>query len=140
MSHSQLITDLQNCSLGPKALGWWITESSERVLSRLFSTSSPLRSQSNVPAACFFSSPCSSLKIKLLGTPWWSSGWDSVLPLQGARVQSLVGELGSHMPRGTAEKKKDPAADAMGCLIAQPGIPALGPIVRLFEVNGGNRL
>ena len=27
------------------------------------------------------------------GLPWWSSGWDSMLPMQGAWVQSLVGEL-----------------------------------------------
>ena len=26
--------------------------------------------------------------------------------MQGARVQSLVGELKSHMPRGVAKKKK----------------------------------
>ena len=25
--------------------------------------------------------------------PWWSSGWDSMLPLQGIRVQSFVREL-----------------------------------------------
>jgi len=25
--------------------------------------------------------------------PWWYTGYDSVLPLQGAGVQSLVGEL-----------------------------------------------
>ena len=29
--------------------------------------------------------------------PWCSSGWDSVLPLQGACVLSLVRELKSHM-------------------------------------------
>ena len=38
--------------------------------------------------------------------PWWSSGWDSVLPLQGPQVRSLVGELRSHMPRGEAKIKK----------------------------------
>ena len=38
------------------------------------------------------------------GLPWRSSGWDSELPLQGARVQSLVGELGSRVPHG--QKKK----------------------------------
>ena len=27
-----------------------------------------------------------------MGFPWWSRGEDSVLPLQGARVGSLVGE------------------------------------------------
>ena len=30
-------------------------------------------------------------KKALLGLPWWSSGWDSVLPMQGALVRS--GEL-----------------------------------------------
>ena len=32
------------------------------------------------------------------GLPWWSSDYDSALPLQGALVQSLVGEVKSHMP------------------------------------------
>ena len=27
------------------------------------------------------------------GLPWWCSGWDSTLPMQGAWVPSLVGEL-----------------------------------------------
>ena len=42
----------------------------------------------------------------ILGIPWWSSGYDSALPLQGAWVQSLVGKLRSPMPRVTAQKKK----------------------------------
>ena len=25
--------------------------------------------------------------------PWWRSGWDSALPMQGARVRSLAREL-----------------------------------------------
>ena len=40
------------------------------------------------------------------GLPWRSSGWDSVLPLQGARVPSLIGVLRSHMLRGAAKKKE----------------------------------
>ena len=40
------------------------------------------------------------------GLPWWSSGYDSALPLQGVQVRSLVRELRSHMLRGTAKKKK----------------------------------
>ena len=40
------------------------------------------------------------------GLPWRSSGWDTMLPLQGAWVQALVRELGSHMPPGAAKKKK----------------------------------
>ena len=48
--------------------------------------------------------------------PWWSSGWNSILPMQRAQVQSLVGELDSachswrsHTPKlrpGTANKKE----------------------------------
>ena len=41
-----------------------------------------------------------------VGFPWWSGGEDSVLPTQGLKVQSLIGELRSHMPNGTAKKKK----------------------------------
>ena len=33
------------------------------------------------------------LSTPCLGLPWWPRGWDSVLPIQGAQVQSLVGEL-----------------------------------------------
>ena len=46
-------------------------------------------------------------KRKLWGIPWLSSGWDSVLPLQGAQVQSLVGELRSCKPCRAAIKKKE---------------------------------
>ena len=38
------------------------------------------------------------------GLPWRSSGYDSALPLQGAQVQSLVGELESLMLPGVAKK------------------------------------
>ena len=38
-------------------------------------------------------------KIKYqVALPWWSSGSDSELPMQGLQVQPLVGELRSHMP------------------------------------------
>ena len=36
-------------------------------------------------------------------TPWWSNGSDFVFPLQGARVLSLIGELGSCKPCGRAK-------------------------------------
>ena len=39
------------------------------------------------------------LEGPLRGPPLWSSGEDSTLPLQGAQVQSLVGELRSHIPK-----------------------------------------
>ena len=44
-------------------------------------------------------------KKRILGLPWWSSGWDSVLPWPGAQVWSLVWELRSQMPHGEKEKK-----------------------------------
>lgn len=37
------------------------------------------------------------IKAQNLGTSWWSGGWDSVLLMQGAQVQVLVGKLRSHM-------------------------------------------
>ena len=33
------------------------------------------------------------IKLNIQGLPWWRSGQDSMLPVQGARVQSLVREL-----------------------------------------------
>ena len=56
----------------------------------------------------FLNSWCSPLKRNFVHTstswkhstfklPWWSSRWDSSLSMQGARVQSLMGELRSHM-------------------------------------------
>ena len=41
------------------------------------------------------------------GVPWWSSGWDSMLPVPRVRVPSLAGELRSHKPSGAAQKKND---------------------------------
>ena len=35
--------------------------------------------------------------------PWWSSVWDSVLPLQGTQVQSLVRDLRSSILCGAAK-------------------------------------
>ena len=40
------------------------------------------------------------------GLPWWPSGKDSVLPMQGAQVRSLVKELRSHLSCSMAKKKK----------------------------------
>ena len=34
---------------------------------------------------------------EVVGLPWWSNGYHSLLPLQGARFLSLVRELRSHM-------------------------------------------
>ena len=41
-----------------------------------------------------------------LGLSWWSSGEDSVLPLQGAQVRSLVRELRSCIPCSEAKNKQ----------------------------------
>ena len=40
------------------------------------------------------------------GLPWWSRGSDSVLPVKGAQVQSLVRELRFYMPHSAAKKKE----------------------------------
>ena len=40
------------------------------------------------------------------GLPCWSSDWDSALPLQGTRVQSLVREPRSLTPHGKAKTNK----------------------------------
>ena len=40
-----------------------------------------------------------------VGLPWQSSGYDSVLPLRGVWVLSLVGKL--HMLHGMAKKTKN---------------------------------
>ena len=45
------------------------------------------------------------LKSTVSGIPWPSGGWDSELPLQGARVPSVVGELRSRKLCGAAKKK-----------------------------------
>ena len=45
-------------------------------------------------------------EVKEWGLLWWPSGRDSMLPMQGAWVRSLVRELRSHMPQlrpGTAK-------------------------------------
>ena len=44
------------------------------------------------------------MRNKNWGLPWWSSGYDSVLPTQEAQVQSWVTELRSHMLWGLAKK------------------------------------
>ena len=42
---------------------------------------------------CFFWIQDKLFIKKWLGLPWWSSGWDFTLPVQGAWVRSLVREL-----------------------------------------------
>ena len=39
---------------------------------------------------------------------WWSCGWDYLLSLQGAWVQSLVGEQRSHILHSVTKRKKKP--------------------------------
>ena len=41
-----------------------------------------------------------------LGSPWWSRGKDSVLPMLGAKVQSPVRELISHYAEWHIQKIK----------------------------------
>ena len=45
-------------------------------------------------------------KTASMGLPLATQGLEAALPLQGARVQSLVGELRSHMAHSMAQKKK----------------------------------
>lgn len=44
---------------------------------------------------------------RVAGFPWWSSGWDSALPVQGMQFKSLVGKQGYHILWG--QKKEVPA-------------------------------
>ena len=46
-------------------------------------------------------------KVKKWGLPWWSSGYDSELPLQRAQVQSWVGQLRLLRLHSAAKKKKN---------------------------------
>ena len=46
------------------------------------------------------------IKNKNQGLPCQSSGEDSALPMQGARVRPLVRELRSHMPHRNKNKKQ----------------------------------
>ena len=48
---------------------------------------------------------CSKIN-SVMGFPWSSSSWDSVLPRQGAQVWFLVRELRSHTPHGTTNNNK----------------------------------
>ena len=48
-----------------------------------------------------------------VGLPWWSSGSDSALLLQGAWVQSLFGEVGSCMPLGEREARVWPSCSRL---------------------------
>ena len=58
------------------------------------------------PPATAMVNSTSPIYRNIQGVPWRSSGWDPVLLLPRAQVQSLVGELRSHKPRGTAQKEK----------------------------------
>ena len=41
-----------------------------------------------------------------MGPPWRSRGYHTGIPMQGARVPSLVGELRFHVPCSAAKIKK----------------------------------
>lgn len=43
---------------------------------------------------------------KIRGLPWQFSGWDSMLPLPGSWVRSLVGDIRSHIPLRKAKNKE----------------------------------
>lgn len=52
------------------------------------------------------------------GLPWLSSGSDSVLPLQGVQVQTLVQELRFRVTFSVAKKKKKELRFHMTCSVA----------------------
>ena len=58
------------------------------------------------------------------GLPWWSIGWDSALPMQGARVRSLVMEL-------------DPTCCNEGSCVLQPRskLPRATTKTRYSQIN-----
>ena len=45
-------------------------------------------------------------KNAFMWLPWWSSGWDSELPVQGVHVQCMIRELRFCKPHSKAEEKK----------------------------------
>ena len=45
-----------------------------------------------------------------LGLPWWFSGQDSTLPIQGAQARSVVGELNPTCMPQLKKKKKKPGS------------------------------
>ena len=45
-----------------------------------------------------------------MGLPWWSTGWDSVLPLQGERV--LIAGGGTRISHATWRGQKKKRMDA----------------------------
>ena len=61
-----------------------------------------------------------------LRLPWWSSDQDSTLPVHGTWVQSLVGELRSHIPLSMAKKKKKKKINENDKMLA------LSPVVGIF--------
>lgn len=44
------------------------------------------------------------IKMARVGLPWWSSGQNSTVPVQGLGVRSLARELKSHMLSRVAKK------------------------------------
>ena len=83
----------------------------------------PLRSPLFTPSTHTHSGP--HICKLLLGLPRRSSVWGSALPLQGARVQSLVGELRSCMP-SHPPKTQHPSSPCTPCS------PQQGKANRLF--------
>ena len=47
------------------------------------------------------------IKMARVGLPWWSSGQNSTIPIQGLGIRSLARELKSHMLPSMAKKLKN---------------------------------
>lgn len=80
----------------------------------------------------------------LEGLPWQYSGWESTLPFQEVRVQSLVGELGpkcrmaqpqktKNKPKKDLEIRKLPCIIQVGAVLSQGLLYKKEPQVRVRE-------
>ena len=66
-----------------------------------------LLTMETLPWGRYLKSLCLSFFMRNMkqGLPWQSNGYDSMLPMQGAQVPSLMGELRSCVPHSTAKNK-----------------------------------
>ena len=64
------------------------------------------QNNTNTVGSCLYVQPKKQNRKQRL--PWQSSGEDSMLPLQGSSVQSLVRELRFHMLWGMEKEKNEP--------------------------------
>ena len=82
------------------------------------------------------------IKKSFMRLLWWSTGYDSGLPLQWARVQLLIWELRSHMLHVLAAQLCPTLCDPMAC--SPPGSSVHGifqaRILEWFAISSSNIL